>query len=126
MASGRRPKSASRSKHHVERELLIDFIRVGGKQQLLFKLVEVRWDNPEGIICDVLYPLIGKERLLSMRLLQPCVVYINTLMAQELLAEPGWQRRMTTEDCRALTPLFYGHVNPYSTNHFSQRMFLTA
>jgi TnpA family transposase len=53
--------------------------------------------------------------ILSMHLLQSCVVYINTLMAQELLAEPGWQRRMTTEDWRALTPLFYGHVNPYGS-----------
>ena len=51
--------------------------------------------------------------ILSMHLLQSCVVYINTLMAQELLAEPGWQLRMTTEDWRALTPLFYWHVNPY-------------
>lgn len=34
-------------------------------------------------------------------------------MAQEILAEPGWQQRMTVEDWRALTPFFYGHVNPY-------------
>jgi hypothetical protein len=51
--------------------------------------------------------------ILSLHLLQSCVVYINTLMAQEILAEPGWQQRMTVEDWRALTPLFYGHVNPY-------------
>lgn len=52
-----------RAKQRVERELLTDFIRVGGKQQLLFKLAEAMWDNPEGIIQDVLFPLIGKERL---------------------------------------------------------------
>jgi len=51
--------------------------------------------------------------ILSLHLLQSCVVYINTLMAQEILAEPKWQRRMTVADWRALTPLFYGHVNPY-------------
>jgi TnpA family transposase len=51
--------------------------------------------------------------ILSLHLLQSCVVYINTLMAQEILAEPGWQQRMTVVDWRALTPLFYGHVNPY-------------
>ena len=51
--------------------------------------------------------------ILSLHLLQSCVVYINTLMAQEILAEPEWQKRMTVADWRALTPLFYGHVNPY-------------
>jgi hypothetical protein len=34
-------------------------------------------------------------------------------MAQEILADPAWQKRMTVADWRALTPLFYGHVNPY-------------
>ena len=51
--------------------------------------------------------------ILSMHLLQSCLVYVNTLMVQEVLAEPAWAQRMTEEDWRALTPLFYGHVNPY-------------
>ncbi|MCH9662148.1 MAG: Tn3 family transposase [Gammaproteobacteria bacterium] len=51
--------------------------------------------------------------ILSMHLLQSCMVYVNTLMAQEVLAEPAWFQRMTKEDWRALTPLFYLHVNPY-------------
>lgn len=51
--------------------------------------------------------------ILSMHLLQACLVYINTLMVQEVLAEPSWQARMTLEDWRGLTPLFYLHVNPY-------------
>lgn len=55
-----------RAKQHVERQLLTDFIRVGGKQQLLFRLVEVMWDNPDGIIQEVLYPVVGKERLRSL------------------------------------------------------------
>lgn len=55
-----------RAKQHVERQLLADFIRVGGKQQLLFRLVEVMWDNPEGVIEEVLYPVVGKERLRSL------------------------------------------------------------
>ena len=53
--------------------------------------------------------------ILSMHLLQSCMVYVNTLMAQEVLAEPQWFQRMTQEDWRALTPLFYLHVNPYGT-----------
>ena len=51
--------------------------------------------------------------ILSMHLLQACLVYVNTLMVQEVLAEPKWYNRMTEEDWRGLTPLFYLHINPY-------------
>ena len=34
-------------------------------------------------------------------------------MIQQVLAEPSWSEQLTTEDLRALTPLIYGHVNPY-------------
>ena len=53
--------------------------------------------------------------LLALHLLQSSLVYINTLMAQEVLAEPAWSERMTEADWRGLTPLFYRHVNPYGT-----------
>jgi hypothetical protein len=59
-------------------------------------------------------PLV-QVAILSMHLLQSCLVYVNTLMAQEVLAEPAWQQRMTAADWRGLTPLFYSHVNPYGT-----------
>jgi len=55
--------------------------------------------------------------MLSLHLLQMCLVYINTLMLQQVLAEPAWMERMQTEDLRALTPLLYAHVNPYGTFH---------
>ncbi len=51
--------------------------------------------------------------LLTLHLVQNCLVYINTLMLQEVLAEDGWLERMNPEDLRALTPLIYSHVNPY-------------
>jgi TnpA family transposase len=51
--------------------------------------------------------------VLSMHLIQMCMVYINTLMIQQTLAEPGWRDRLELEDLRALTPLIYAHVNPY-------------
>jgi hypothetical protein len=44
-----------------------------------------------------------------------CLVYINTLMIQKVLAEPTWMKQMTKEDFRGLTPLFWSHVNPYRT-----------
>jgi len=51
--------------------------------------------------------------VLSLHLLQACLVYVNTLFIQEVLAEPTWQARMTPDDWRGLTPLIYHHVNPY-------------
>jgi len=51
--------------------------------------------------------------VLSLHLLQICLVYVNTLMIQEVLAEEQWFTRLEQEDFRALTPLLYHHVNPY-------------
>ncbi len=50
--------------------------------------------------------------LLSPRLLQNCIVYVNTLMIQTALARPKWKGRLTTRDLHALTPLLRTHVNP--------------
>jgi len=43
------------------------------------------------------------------------LVYVNTLMMQQVLAEPEWQGRLTSVDLRALTPLKWQHINPYGT-----------
>jgi len=43
--------------------------------------------------------------MLALHLLQICLVYINTLFIQEVLADPAWRDRMTAEDWRGLTPL---------------------
>lgn len=51
--------------------------------------------------------------VLSLHLLQNCLVYINTLMIQNVLSEKRWYNLMTHEDFRALTPLIYTHINPY-------------
>ena len=51
--------------------------------------------------------------MLALHLLQICLVYVNTLMIQQILAERSWAKRLTKEDLRALTPLIYAHVNPY-------------
>jgi TnpA family transposase len=50
---------------------------------------------------------------LALHLLQLCLVYVNTLMIQRVLAEHAWRKRMKAVDFRALSPLIYGHVNPY-------------
>jgi hypothetical protein len=50
--------------------------------------------------------------MLALHLLQNCIVYINTLMMQQVLARPHWAERLTATDLRALTPLIWEHVNP--------------
>ena len=51
--------------------------------------------------------------MLSLHLLQQCLVYVNTLMIQNVLADKHWRHRMTAVDLRALCPLIYAHINPY-------------
>ena len=51
--------------------------------------------------------------MLALHLLQNCMVYINTLMLQQVLAQPHWSGKLTGRDLGALTPLFWEHVNPY-------------
>lgn len=58
--------------------------------------------------------------VLSLHLLQNCLVYINTLMIQKILTQKKWYDIMTPEDFRALTPLVYTHINPYG--HFNLDM----
>ncbi|NDE19587.1 MAG: hypothetical protein EB000_03990 [Alphaproteobacteria bacterium] len=51
--------------------------------------------------------------ILCLHLLQSSLVYINTLMQQQVLKTDEWQQRLALEDKRALTPLFYKHINQY-------------
>lgn len=53
--------------------------------------------------------------VLSLHLLQICLVYVNTLMIQTVLGQKHWDNRLTTTDKRAITPLIFSHVNPYGT-----------
>jgi TnpA family transposase len=50
---------------------------------------------------------------LSLHLLQSCLVFVNTLLIQRVLAELEQFQRMQKEDLRGLTPLIYSHVTPY-------------
>jgi len=53
--------------------------------------------------------------VLALHLLQISMVYVNTLMLQNVLGDPAWLGRMEIEDMRALSPLIYAHINPYGT-----------
>ena len=50
--------------------------------------------------------------MLALHILQAALVYVNTLMIQDILAEPESAGVLTAE-LRGLTPLFWAHVRPY-------------
>jgi TnpA family transposase len=66
--------------------------------------------------------------MVSLHLLQISLVYINTLMIQQVLADRVWLDRMEPDDFRALTPLIYAHINPYGTFELDmqKRLYLEA
>lgn len=51
--------------------------------------------------------------MLALHLLQSALVFINTLLIQNVLKDPVWERRMTAADKRGLSPLFWSHANLY-------------
>ncbi|MFB8395115.1 transposase [Streptomyces yangpuensis] len=51
--------------------------------------------------------------MLALHLVQAALVHVNTLLLQEVLAEPKRAEKLTDADRRALSPLFWSHVNPY-------------
>jgi hypothetical protein len=57
--------------------------------------------------------------------LQTALVYVNTLMVQDVLADDAWSTALTNEDRRALTPLFWAHVAPYGEIKLDMRTRLT-
>lgn len=53
--------------------------------------------------------------MLALHLLQSALVHLNTILLQRVLEDPAWSTRLTDEDRRGLSPLFWSHVNPYGT-----------
>ena len=51
--------------------------------------------------------------MIALHLLQAAIVYVNTLMVQEVLELPEWRGVLAAEDRRGLTPLFWGQILPY-------------
>ncbi|WP_260475169.1 transposase [Streptomyces sp. WAC 06725] len=51
--------------------------------------------------------------MLALHLLQSALVHVNTLLPQQVLAGPKWVKKLTPEDRRGLTALFWSNINPY-------------
>jgi TnpA family transposase len=72
------------------------------------------WNSANGFIFFGKGGEVASNRLedqaslcVALHLLQSCLVYINTLMLQLVLAEPGWWQRMADADRRGLSPLVW-------------------
>ena len=50
---------------------------------------------------------------LALQLLQNCLMLINTVFVEQTIAQHHLSDQLSGEDRRALSPLFYEHVNPY-------------
>lgn len=62
--------------------------------------------------------LVGQDKesqevsILALHLLQSALVHV-TLLVQQVLADPKWAEKLSDADRRALSPLFWTHVNRY-------------
>nr|WP_052411802.1 Tn3 family transposase [Streptomyces sp. NRRL S-118] len=57
----------------------------------------------------------AETSMLALHLLQSALVHVNTLLVQQVLVEPAWAKKLSDEDRRGLTALFWSNVNPYGT-----------
>jgi TnpA family transposase len=58
---------------------------------------------------------------LSLHLIQNCLVYVNTLMFQDILTKKKLFDLLTPEDFRAISPLIYEHVTPYGSFNLNMK-----
>lgn len=56
-------KIGTRSKRKVVGDIAKDAERVYGKERLLVDIATASIDDPDGRICDVIFPVVGKEKL---------------------------------------------------------------
>lgn len=54
---------ASKAESRVEEQLIEELKRVAGKNGLLFRLAEAALDHPDGVIKEVVYPVVSEEKL---------------------------------------------------------------
>jgi TnpA family transposase len=93
------------------------------------------WNGANDIICygkrgEIATNQRDEQELIviCLHILQAALVYINTLMIQDLLADPEWATILTDEDRHGLTPLFWLHMLPYGEIklNMSRRLQLSA
>jgi TnpA family transposase len=70
----------------------------------------------------------AETSMLALHLLQSALVHVNTLLVDQILAEPQRAAQMTEDDRRGLTALFWSNINPYGVFELdmSTRLDLTS
>lgn len=56
-------KIGIRAEKHVEKQIIGEIKRVAGKQSLLFRLAETALEHPDGIVREVVYPVVNEQTL---------------------------------------------------------------
>lgn len=56
-------KIGARSEKKIEKVLLEDFKKVSGKNGLLFRVAEAALSDPDGLVREVVFPVVGEETL---------------------------------------------------------------
>ncbi len=56
-------KIGIKAEKRVEKQIIGEIKRVGGKQNLLFRLAETALEHPDGIVRDVVYPVVNEQTL---------------------------------------------------------------
>jgi TnpA family transposase len=79
-----------------------------------------RWNGVNDFICygkHGIFATNSREQqeilALCLQLLQNCLMLINTILVEQTIERHKLMERLSVEDLRALSPLFYEHVNPY-------------
>jgi TnpA family transposase len=79
-----------------------------------------RWNGVNDFICygkHGIFTTNSREQqeisTLCLQLLQNCLMLINTILVEQTVERHKLMERLSVEDLRALSPLFYEHVNPY-------------
>ena len=94
----------ARAERKVDRELLDDVKRVTGKQNLLFEIADATLGKPDGIVREVVFPVVGEETLRDLvkewKATGP--TYRTTLRTTIRNSYKGHYRRMVPQVLRTL------------------------
>src|SRR3989442_11581876 len=112
----------ARAEKRINKELLDELRGVANKPRLLYQIAEAALAHPDDTIRVGIFRVLSEEQCKA--IVQE--YYINTLLIQQVLAEPKQVQQMKKEDLRALPPLIYSHVAPYGTFRLdlSERMLI--